>query len=106
MSKSLLKLFQIYIFVYAFLFASRPISDEDFWFHHAGAGDTMRRQRRNLTILKLDRAAARPQQPAERAHHRGLAGTIGAEHGDEFAGAHLDVDATQYLDVVIARVKH
>src|ERR1043166_4713511 len=33
MSKSLLKLFQIYIFVYAFLFASRPISDEDFWFH-------------------------------------------------------------------------
>ena len=33
MSKSLLKLFQIYIFVYAFLFASRPICDEDFWFH-------------------------------------------------------------------------
>lgn len=33
MSKSLLKVFQIYIFVYAFLFASRPVSDEDFWFH-------------------------------------------------------------------------
>jgi len=33
MSKSLVKVFQIYIFVYAFLFASRPISDADFWFH-------------------------------------------------------------------------
>jgi len=33
MSKSLLKVFQIYIFVYAFLFASRPMSDADFWFH-------------------------------------------------------------------------
>jgi hypothetical protein len=33
MNKSLLKVFQIYIFVYAFLFASRPISDADFWFH-------------------------------------------------------------------------
>ena len=33
MSKSLLKVFQIYIFIYAFLFASRPMSDADFWFH-------------------------------------------------------------------------
>ena len=33
MNKSLLKVFQIYIFVYAFLFASRPMSDADFWFY-------------------------------------------------------------------------
>ena len=33
MSKSLLKLIQIYIFLYLFLFASRPINDADFWFH-------------------------------------------------------------------------
>jgi hypothetical protein len=33
MNKSLYKVFQIYVFVYAFLFASRPISDGDFWFH-------------------------------------------------------------------------
>ena len=33
MSKSLDKLFQIYIVIFAFLFASRPISDADFWFH-------------------------------------------------------------------------
>jgi hypothetical protein len=33
MNKSLLKVFQIYVFVYAFLFASRPMSDPDFWFH-------------------------------------------------------------------------
>jgi len=33
MTKPLLKVFQIYIFVYAFLFASRPLSDADFWFH-------------------------------------------------------------------------
>jgi hypothetical protein len=33
MSKSLLKVFQLYIFAYLFLFASRPISDADFWFH-------------------------------------------------------------------------
>ena len=33
MSKLALKVFQIYIFVYAFLFASRPMSDADFWFH-------------------------------------------------------------------------
>jgi hypothetical protein len=33
MNKSLIKVFQIYIFVYAFLFASRPMGDADFWFH-------------------------------------------------------------------------
>lgn len=33
MSKSLLKLIQVYIFVYVFLLASRPINDADFWFH-------------------------------------------------------------------------
>lgn len=33
MSKSLVKVFQIYVFVFAFLFASRPLSDGDFWFH-------------------------------------------------------------------------
>src|SRR6476646_3159660 len=33
MSKSLLRLIQIYIFLYLFLFASRPINDADFWFH-------------------------------------------------------------------------
>ena len=33
MSKSLLKLIQVYIFLYLFLFASRPINDADFWFH-------------------------------------------------------------------------
>ncbi len=33
MNKSLLKVFEIYVFVYAFLFASRPMSDPDFWFH-------------------------------------------------------------------------
>src|SRR6185295_19603879 len=33
MNKSLIKVFQIYVFVYAFLFASRPMSDADFWFY-------------------------------------------------------------------------
>ena len=33
MSKSLLKIIQIYIFIYVFLFAARPINDADFWFH-------------------------------------------------------------------------
>src|ERR1044072_1701968 len=33
MSKSLLQLIQIYIFLYVFLLASRPINDADFWFH-------------------------------------------------------------------------
>ena len=33
MNKTLIKVFQIYIFVYAFLFASRPINDADFWFY-------------------------------------------------------------------------
>src|SRR5215213_9153461 len=33
MNKSLIKVFQIYVFAYAFLFASRPMSDADFWFH-------------------------------------------------------------------------
>jgi hypothetical protein len=33
MNKTLLKVFQIYIFAYAFLFASRPMGDADFWFH-------------------------------------------------------------------------
>ncbi|HEY6120291.1 MAG TPA: hypothetical protein VIV66_10050 [Pyrinomonadaceae bacterium] len=33
MNKSLRKVFEIYVFAYAFLFASRPLSDPDFWFH-------------------------------------------------------------------------
>lgn len=33
MNKTLLKVFQIYVFAYAFLFASRPMSDADLWFH-------------------------------------------------------------------------
>lgn len=33
MNKSVIKVFQIYILVYAFLFASRPMSDADFWFY-------------------------------------------------------------------------
>ena len=33
MNKSLIKVFQVYVFVYAFLFASRPMSDADFWFY-------------------------------------------------------------------------
>lgn len=33
MNKSLIKIFQVYVFVYAFLFASRPMTDADFWFY-------------------------------------------------------------------------
>lgn len=33
MNRSLNKLFELYVFAYAFLFASRPLSDADFWFH-------------------------------------------------------------------------
>ena len=33
MNKSLIKVFNIYIFAFAFLFASRPINDAYFWFH-------------------------------------------------------------------------
>ena len=33
MNKSLIKVFQVYVFVYAFLFASREINDADFWFY-------------------------------------------------------------------------
>jgi hypothetical protein len=33
MNKSLIRVFQIYVFAFAFLFASRPMGDADFWFH-------------------------------------------------------------------------
>src|SRR5215472_440599 len=33
MNKALKNTFAIYVFAYSFLFASRPISDGDFWFH-------------------------------------------------------------------------
>jgi len=33
MNKSLNKIFEVYVFAYAFFFASRPINDGDFWFH-------------------------------------------------------------------------
>ena len=33
MNKSLIKVFEVYIFVYAFVFASRQITDADFWFY-------------------------------------------------------------------------
>jgi len=32
-SRSFTRIFQLYVLFYAFLFASRPISDADFWFH-------------------------------------------------------------------------
>jgi hypothetical protein len=32
-SRSFIRVFQLYVLIYAFLFASRPISDADFWFH-------------------------------------------------------------------------
>lgn len=32
-SRSFTRVFQLYVLFYAFLFASRPISDADFWFH-------------------------------------------------------------------------
>ncbi|MGH9905829.1 MAG: hypothetical protein ACRD8U_09650, partial [Pyrinomonadaceae bacterium] len=33
MNKPLAKIFDVYVFAYAFFFASRQISDADFWFH-------------------------------------------------------------------------
>jgi hypothetical protein len=33
MNKTLLKVFQVYVFAYTFLFAARPMSDADFWFY-------------------------------------------------------------------------
>lgn len=33
MNRSLIRVFQIYVFAFAFLFASRPMNDADFWFH-------------------------------------------------------------------------
>jgi hypothetical protein len=33
MNKPLYKVFKIYVFAFAFLFASRPMGDADFWFH-------------------------------------------------------------------------
>lgn len=33
MNRSVNKLFEVYVFGYAFFFASRPLSDADFWFH-------------------------------------------------------------------------
>ena len=33
MNRSVNKVFEVYVFAYAFFFASRPLSDADFWFH-------------------------------------------------------------------------
>src|SRR6266536_1329990 len=33
MNRSFQKIFEIYVFAFSFFFASRPISDPDFWFH-------------------------------------------------------------------------
>src|SRR5215467_1106976 len=33
MDTSLRRVFQVYVFAYVFLFASRPLTDGDFWFH-------------------------------------------------------------------------
>lgn len=33
MNKSILRVFQVYVFAYTFFFGSRPLSDPDFWFH-------------------------------------------------------------------------
>src|SRR6185295_1133172 len=33
MNRSLKRIFEVYVFAFAFFFASRPLSDGDFWFH-------------------------------------------------------------------------
>src|SRR4029079_8064740 len=33
MDTTLKRIFEVYVFVFAFLFASRPLSDGDFWWH-------------------------------------------------------------------------
>jgi hypothetical protein len=42
-------------------------------------------------------------EPHDRAQQRRLAGSVGAEHGDEFALADVQIDPVQRLDMAIAR---
>src|SRR5678815_1439095 len=50
MDTTLKRIFEVYVFVFAFLLASRPLSDGDFWWH-LKTGEYIVR---NLTIPRID----------------------------------------------------
>ncbi len=42
-----------------------------------------------------------PEQGGQDLHHRGLAGAVRAEQGDDAAGGHVEVDAAKDLEVAV-----
>src|SRR5688500_10572246 len=59
-------------------------------------------ERRHVLAVEEVLAAAGPVEAAEDVHERGLARARGAHDGDELAGADVEVDAVQHLDLELA----
>ncbi len=68
----------------------------------AEAGAAMRDQRAHIPPLENDGAFGRRQQPDQRPHQRRLADAVAADHGDDFAFAHIHVDALQHRLAAVA----
>ena len=51
-----------------------------------------------------DRARGRPDQAGDHPHQRGLAGAVGSDHADRFAGVDFEIDAEQRLEGAVARI--
>jgi hypothetical protein len=54
--------------------------------------------------LELD-LALRGQQAHDGGQHRGLAGAVGADHGDDLPGGHLQVDVVQRFDLAVGNAQ-
>ena len=64
--------------------------------------DLMGLEPRDAAVVEQDLAVDRAQQAGQRPHDGGLAGAVGADHGDRLAGPHLERDVVQHRRRAIA----
>jgi hypothetical protein len=65
----------------------------------------MRRHVGDILAVEFDAPCA-GSRPAEDRHHQGrLAGAVGPDQGDDFAGVDVDIDALQRLDLAVGRAQ-
>src|SRR5690349_14572697 len=72
--------------------------------HQAERGNAVRREPRDRPAVELDRAFARPQEAADRAQRRALAGAVRPDHCHDLAALYLERHSAQRERVVVPRV--
>ena len=69
---------------------------------HAQRGDLVGRRVGDVATVEHHGATVGLDHPADRLQQRALAGTVGAEQGDDLAFLHVEVDVEQHLPLLVA----